>query len=171
MAESWQCITTDLKSGRILYSAYRDFIIIMIMESMSLTFLAKGNCTACCEQENNARFLSRDTYHYLRICSFEYSAAWEDNRFYASQKIPHILWNQKVQYCIHMCPSLALPWARAVQSMPPHPTSWRSTVILSSHLNPGLPSRLFPSGFPTKTLNQIQFTCSSFILILCCMLG
>jgi hypothetical protein len=36
--------------------------------------------------------------------------------------------------------------------MPPHPTSWRYVLILSSHLCLGLLSGLFPSGFPTKTL-------------------
>jgi len=43
-------------------------------------------------------------------------------------------------------------WASSIQSIPPHPTSWRSIFILSSHLCLGLPSGLFPSGFPTKTL-------------------
>ena len=39
------------------------------------------------------------------------------------------------------------------QSSPcPHITSWRSIVILSSHLHPGLPHGLFLSGYPTKTL-------------------
>ena len=48
---------------------------------------------------------------------------------------------------------LSLSWASPIQSIYTHPTSWRSILILSTHLLPGLPSGLFPSGFPTKTLN------------------
>ena len=47
---------------------------------------------------------------------------------------------------------LSLSQASSIQSTPPHPTSWRSISVLSSHLSLGLPSGLFPSGFPTKTL-------------------
>ena len=42
----------------------------------------------------------------------------------------------------------SLSWATLIQSMSPHPTSWRPFLILSSHLCLGLPSGLFP----TKTL-------------------
>ena len=47
---------------------------------------------------------------------------------------------------------LSLSWTSPIQSIYPHPTSWRSILILSTHLRPGLPIALFPSGFPNKTL-------------------
>ena len=37
------------------------------------------------------------------------------------------------------------------------PISWRSTLILSSHLCTGAPSELFPSGFPAKTLSATLY--------------
>jgi len=66
---------------------------------------------------------------------------------------------------------LSLSWARSIQSMPPHPTSWRSIVLLSSHLHLGLPTGLFPSGFPTKTLytpliSPIRAVCPAHFVLL-----
>jgi len=37
----------------------------------------------------------------------------------------------------------SLSWANPIQSIYPHPTSWRSILILSTHLRLGLPSGLF----------------------------
>ena len=59
---------------------------------------------------------------------------------------------------------LSLSWASPIQSSYPNPTSWRSILILSSHLRLGLPSGLFPSGFHTSTLytplsSPIRATC------------
>ena len=45
-----------------------------------------------------------------------------------------------------------IPVLRTIQSLPPHPTSRRSILILSTHLSLYLPNSLLPSGFPTKAL-------------------
>ena len=45
---------------------------------------------------------------------------------------------------------LSLSWASPIQSIYPHPTSWRFILILSTHLRLGLPSGLLPSGFPAR---------------------
>ena len=66
---------------------------------------------------------------------------------------------------------LSLSWASPIQFTYPHPTSWRSILILSIHLRLGLPSCLFPSGFPTKTLyaplsSPICATCPAHLIFL-----
>ena len=45
---------------------------------------------------------------------------------------------------------LSLSWANPIQSTYPHPTSWRSILILSTHLRLGLPSGSFPSVSPPR---------------------
>ena len=64
---------------------------------------------------------------------------------------------------------LSLSWANPIQSIYPHPTSWRSILILSAHLRLGLPSGFLPSGFPTKTLytpftSPIRATCPAHLI-------
>ena len=66
---------------------------------------------------------------------------------------------------------VSLSSSRSIQSMPPHPTSWKSILMLSSHLRLGLPSDLFPSGFSTKILYTPQFssihaTCPAHLILL-----
>ena len=66
---------------------------------------------------------------------------------------------------------LSLSWASPIESIYPHPTSWRSILILSTHLCLGLPSSLLPSGFPTKTLytplsSSIRATCPAHLILL-----
>jgi hypothetical protein len=49
-------------------------------------------------------------------------------------------------------------WARPIQSTSCRRTTLRSFLILSNHLHLGLPSRLFPSGFPTNNLYTLLFS-------------
>jgi hypothetical protein len=66
---------------------------------------------------------------------------------------------------------LTLCWAISTKSIPPHPTSCRSLIMLFSHRRQDLRSGFFPSCLPTKTLNSpllspIRATCLSHLFIL-----
>jgi hypothetical protein len=59
---------------------------------------------------------------------------------------------------------LSLSWVVSIQSLHPHTTSWRSVLILFSHLLLGLLSGLIPSGLPTKSL------CAAVLSLILCIL-
>ena len=91
--------------------------------------------------------------------------------FQLNKKFPTFYGTQRFITAFTSACHLSLSWASSIQSLPLHPTSWRSTLILSSHLLLGLPSGLFPSGFPTKTLytpllSPIRATCPAHLILL-----
>jgi len=61
----------------------------------------------------------------------------------------------------------SLFWISSIQSVSPHPTSWRSVLILTSHIRLAVPRVLFPSGFSTRILCKpvffpIRATCPAY---------
>ena len=66
---------------------------------------------------------------------------------------------------------LSWPWASSIQSIPPHPTSWRAILILPSYLRLGLPTGLFTQVSPPKTCTHlspspIRATCPTHLILL-----
>jgi len=101
----------------------------------------------------------------------KYSPSWEANRFSTTQEITRILWSPKAYLRIHKWPPPVPILSQLDPVHTPTSTSWRSILLLSSHLRLCLPSGLFPSGFSTKTLytpllSPISATCSAHLTIL-----
>jgi hypothetical protein len=92
--------------------------------------------------------------HNLTHSLTELSPSWGAAKCAAIQVLPSILWNPKVHYCIHKSNPLVRILSRInpIQSIPSHPISLRSILMLSTYLRLGLPSGLFPSGFPPNIL-------------------
>jgi hypothetical protein len=100
----------------------------------------------------------------------EQRPSWEANSFSASQEIPRILWNPEVHYGIHKSPPPVPILSQLNPVHAPHPTSWRSILILSTHLRLCLPSGRLPSGLPTKILyatlfSSIRATCPYHLIL------
>ena len=62
---------------------------------------------------------------------------------------------------------LSLSWACPIHSIYPHPISWRSILILSTHLHLNLFSSGFPYQDPIHPLSSpIRATCPTYLILL-----
>ena len=141
-----------------------------LMEGVPVENICKDGLSNCLLDFDAFYFL---TYLFTYFTQFmKQSPSWEANRFSASQEIIRILWNQNVHYRIHKCPPPVPNLSQLLSSPYPHiPFHEDSSIILSSHLRLGLPSGLFPSGSPVKTLytpllSPVRATCPAHLILL-----
>ena len=108
-----------------------------------------GNCWSA-----RVAVVSTLMYSILTILHTPWSRVLEKlTSFQLVKKFPAFCGTRRFITAFTSARHLSLSWASLIQFIPPHPTSWRSILILSPHLRLGLPSGLFLSGFPTKTLH------------------
>jgi hypothetical protein len=97
------------------------------------------------------------------------SPSWEANRFSDSHEIPRCLWNPKVHCRIYKFPSPVRTLTRINPLRATHPTSWRSILILSSHLDMGPASGLFPSPCVRQGTENHKQGGNVWLLIIFCV--
>ena len=92
--------------------------------------------------------------------------------------IPTFYWIRRFITAPTSAHHLSLSWASSIQSIPPHPNTWWSTLILSSHLHLRLPScqifrlefqwifnqpKVQPTSIFTPTYSKLRFDKKSAI--------
>ena len=132
----------DRDTCQIFFAVYRKFPIKYFLKFRVLTYLLTPWCRVLLEKLTGLQLVKKlPTFHGTR-------------RFITTlTSVRH----------------LSLSWASPIQSIYPHPTSWSAILILSTHLRLGLPSGLFPSGFPSKALYTplswpIRATCPAHLI-------
>ena len=100
------------------------------------------------EWDWNGASVVRIRLTYLLTYSTEHSLSWEANRFKVVKKFLAFYGTRKFITAFTSGRHHSLYWASSIQSMLPHPTSWRSILILSSHLCLDLTNGFFFLRFP-----------------------
>jgi hypothetical protein len=89
----------------------------------------------------------------------EQSPSWEADQFsQLTKNFPAFYGTRRFFTVLTSARHLSLSRSNSIQSPRPPQTSWKSILILSSHLRLGLPNSLFPSERYIKFQNNVQQT-------------
>jgi hypothetical protein len=104
-----------------------------------------------------------------------HAASWQNPRGWVLEKLlpitpllefSNILWNPKVQYRVHK----SHPLVPILNEVLTAHSICLTSILMSFHLRPGLPSGLFPSAFPHKnriciSVHLMHITCPAGVII------
>jgi hypothetical protein len=101
----------------------------------------------------------------------EQSPCWEANRLcQLVKKFPAFYGIRTFITAFTSACHLSLTWVSSIQAIPTHPNSWRSILILFSHLSLGLPRDTFPQVSTSKpciaSTHPIRATCPAHPILL-----
>jgi len=108
--------------------------------------------TACQNCAVYSVFPSGMTSH-SKIAQFNWECIGRFTGLQLVKKFPAFYGTRKFITSLTRARHLSLSWTSSIQCMTPHPSSWRSILILSFHQCLGLPSGFLHSGLPTKILH------------------
>ena len=109
----------------------------VVMKSVNLNFMEPYGPLQACNGTALPFFTWLSTVHLEKLTGLQ-----------LVKKFPAFYGTRRFITALTSARHLSLSWASSIQSIPPHSTSLRCILTLSSHLRLGLSTGLFPAGFP-----------------------
>jgi len=134
-------------SGNLAFYLCKDKLYMAVQICISNKWISRQNCTERISKTQDGRSTAHPSME---------QSSWEASNYSGSQKIPRLLWKQKVHYHAHNSPPIIpiLTQMNPVRHFPPYFPETKSNIILPS---PRRSSGWFvPFRFPDRNFKRMQ---------------